>query len=134
MKASIRGLRLLPAALVFACLVPVDASAFEPHRGDAAVFSTRFQGRPMANGVRFDAQARVAAHRELPFGTQARVTNLRTGASTVVTISDRGPHTPGRVIDLSPRAAREIGFSTGVAPVEIRPLEPRPVAHRTAGR
>jgi rare lipoprotein A len=121
MLATIFGGRLLPVALAFACLVPCGAWAFEPQRGDAAIVSTSFQGRRMANGVPFDAKAPVAAHRTLPLGTRARVTNLRTGASTVVTISDRGPHTRGRIIDLSPRAAREIGLRDGVTRVEIRP-------------
>ncbi|MBX9595637.1 MAG: septal ring lytic transglycosylase RlpA family protein [Roseomonas sp.] len=130
MTTSILGFRLLPAALALACLVPLNAQAFEPQRGDAAVYSTRFQGRPMANGARFDTQAPTAAHLHLPLGTRAQVTNLRTGATTTVTITDRGPHTRGRIIDLSPRAAREIGFQTGVVPVEIRPVGNTRVAQR----
>ena len=76
----------------------------------------------MANGVPFNPNANHAAHRTLPFGTVAQVTNLRTGASTIVVISDRGPFTPGRVIDLSPHSARQIGMGIGLAQVEIRPL------------
>jgi rare lipoprotein A len=115
---------VIPALLALACLGPLAALAFEPQRGTAAVYdAARFAGRPMANGVRFDPAANHAAHRHLPFGTVARVTNLRTGASTIVVISDRGPFTPGRIIDLSPRSAREIGMGIGLAPVEIRPLE-----------
>jgi peptidoglycan lytic transglycosylase len=52
----------------------------------------------------------TAAHRTLPFGTSVRVTNPRTGASTVVIINDRGPFTRGRDIDLSRGAARAIGL------------------------
>lgn len=92
-------------------------------RGVAAMYHpTRFTGRRMANGVPFNPNANHAAHRTLPFGTVARVTNLRNGASTTVVISDRGPFTPGRILDLSPRSAREIGMEGGIAPVEIRPI------------
>ncbi len=114
---------LVPVLLALAGLAPLPAQAFEPQRGVAAVYdAARFAGRPMANGVRFDPAANHAAHRHLPFGTIARVTNLRTGASTIVVISDRGPFTRGRIIDLSPRSAREIGMGIGLAQVEITPL------------
>ena len=53
----------------------------------------------------------TAAHRSLPFGTRVRVTNRRTGRSIVVRINDRGPFVRGRVIDMTPAAARAIGFS-----------------------
>lgn len=114
--------RHLPALTVMACLVASVAWA-ETQRGNAAVYhATRFTGRPMANGQPFNPNASVAAHLTLPLGTRARVTNLRNGASTTVVISDRGPHTPGRILDLSPRAARDIGIHGGVTPVEIRPI------------
>ena len=112
-----------PALLVLAMLAPFPTQAFEPQRGVAAVYDAkRFAGRPMANGARFNPEANHAAHRHLPFGTIARVTDLRTGRSTTVVISDRGPFTRGRIIDLSPRSARELGMGIGLAQVEIRPL------------
>jgi rare lipoprotein A len=60
----------------------------------------------------------IAAHRSLPFGTRVRVTNRRNSRSVVVRIVDRGPFIRGRVIDLSPAAARVLGFS-GLAPVTL---------------
>ncbi len=60
----------------------------------------------------------TAAHRTLPFGTLVRVTNQHTGRSVVVRINDRGPFIRGRVIDLTPAAARALGFS-GLAPVDL---------------
>ena len=115
---------LLPAVLALAGVMPFGAEAFEPQRGDAAIYDARrFTGRPMASGERFHPDDPVAAHRHLPFGTRAEVTNLRNGRRTTVVISDRGPFTRGRVIDLSPRSAREIGMDGGVAPVEIRPVQ-----------
>jgi rare lipoprotein A len=114
----------MPALLALAglTLLPPQAAAFEPQQGQAAVYAKYFTGRPMANGQRFNPDLPHAAHRHLPFGTVAEVTNLRTGATTRVVISDRGPFTPGRIIDLSPRSARELGMNGGVAPVVIRPV------------
>jgi rare lipoprotein A len=60
----------------------------------------------------------TAAHRSLPFGTLVKVTNRRSQRSVVVRINDRGPFVGGRVIDLTPAAARAIGFS-GLAPVSL---------------
>jgi rare lipoprotein A len=115
---------LLPALLALGALPPAAAAASEPQRGQAAYYDAqRFTGRLMANGRPFDPEAAVAAHRHLPLGTVAEVTNLRNGARTTVVISDRGPFTPGRIIDLSPRSAREIGMiRAGVVPVEVRPV------------
>jgi rare lipoprotein A len=55
-------------------------------------------------------EALTAAHRSLPFGTKVRVTNKNNGYSVVVTINDRGPFVRGRVIDVTPAAARVLGF------------------------
>jgi rare lipoprotein A len=66
-----------------------------------------------------------AASKTLPLGTKALVSNLETGRSAVVTIEDRGPHVPGRIVDLSPATAEQIGLDhkQGVARVEVTPLE-----------
>ncbi|NKC32443.1 septal ring lytic transglycosylase RlpA family protein [Falsiroseomonas selenitidurans] len=103
---------------------PAIGHDFAPQRGIASYYHPeRFTGRPMANGERFDPNSNSAAHRTLPFGTVAVVTNLRNGESRTVVIEDRGPHVPGRIIDLSPRIAEELGMrEAGLARVEIRPL------------
>src|SRR6478672_1304971 len=67
--------------------------------------------RKTANGGRLDPSALTAAHRRLPFGAHVRVTNLKNGRSVMVRISDRGPFVRGRIIDVSPGAARALGFS-----------------------
>jgi rare lipoprotein A len=73
-----------------------------------------------ASGQPFRPDGLTAAHRKLPFGTQVRLTNPRTGASTIVIINDRGPFTPGLDIDLSRGAARAIGLtSIGTVCAEI---------------
>ena len=116
----------MPALLALAATLPTHAEAFEPQRGIAAIYDAqRFTGRPMANGRRVRPDHAVAAHPHLPLGTRAQVTNLRNGRSTTVTISDRGPFIRGRILDLSPRSAREIGMNGGLAQVEIRPAAAR---------
>ncbi len=66
-----------------------------------------------------------AASKTLPLGTKALVTNLQTGRAAVVTIRDRGPYVYGRIVDLSPSTAREIGIDRrqGLARVEVVPIE-----------
>jgi rare lipoprotein A len=82
----------------------------------ASVYS--YHGGHTASGERLNVSGLTAAHRTLPFGTMVRVTNRRNGRSVVVRINDRGPFTRGRVIDITPAAARALGFS-GVAPVTL---------------
>ncbi len=68
-------------------------------------------GGKTSSGERFAAEKLTAAHRTLPFGTLVRVTNLRNGRSVIVRINDRGPFGKGRIIDVSPAAARRLQFS-----------------------
>jgi len=84
--------------------------------GVAAVYS--YPNGKTASGERLDPGKLTAAHRTLPFGTVVRVINLTNGRSVEVRINDRGPFTKGRVIDVSPAAARQLGFS-GLAKVEL---------------
>jgi rare lipoprotein A len=78
----------------------------------------------MADGRRMDPDDDNAASKTLPLGTRALVTNLETGRQAVVTIQDRGPHVPGRIIDLSPATARQLGIDRhkGVAKVAVAPI------------
>jgi rare lipoprotein A len=73
-------------------------------------------GRRAAKNL--NAEALTAAHRTLPFGTKVLVTNMRNGHSVLVTINDRGPFVPGRVIDVTPAAARALDFS-GITKVTL---------------
>ncbi|MGZ5270741.1 MAG: septal ring lytic transglycosylase RlpA family protein [Ramlibacter sp.] len=93
--------------------------------GKASFYARRFAGRKMANGRPMDPNDDNAASKTLPLGTKARVTNLDTGRSALVTIEDRGPYVPGRIVDLSPATARKIGLEEqqGLAPVEVVPLQ-----------
>lgn len=75
----------------------------------------------MANGQRLRRASLTAAHRFLPFGTMVRVTDLETDRSVVVRITDRGPFPRGRIIDVSPAAARVLEMRrAGVAPVRLQ--------------
>jgi len=96
----------------------------KPRIGKASFYARMFAGRKMANGNKMDPQDRNAASRTLPLGTTAKVTNLKTGKSAVVRIEDRGPYVAGRIVDLSPATAREIGITPreGVTKVEVAPI------------
>lgn len=92
--------------------------------GKASFYAHMFEGRKMADGKAMDPKRNNAASRSLPLGTTAKVTNLDTGKSAVVTIQDRGPYVNGRIVDLSPATARAIGITTrqGVAKVRVAPI------------
>jgi len=88
--------------------------------GVASYYHDRFHGRKTANGERFDQGAYSAAHKTLPLGTRVRVTRLDSGKSLVVRINDRGPFKKGRIIDLSRRAARDLGMiQEGLTKVKV---------------
>ncbi|MHA1566198.1 MAG: septal ring lytic transglycosylase RlpA family protein [Alphaproteobacteria bacterium] len=92
--------------------------------GYASWYGIPFHGRITANGEVYDMNALSAAHKTLPFGTRVRITNLDNGSTLVLRINDRGPYVEGRVIDVSRRAARLLGFQhAGLANVHIV-LEP----------
>jgi rare lipoprotein A len=123
---------IVPAAVMLAAALPFAAMAEETagpaQRGEASFYHPeRFTNRPMANGDRFDPQSNAAAHRTLPLGTVAEVTNLENGQTRTVVIEDRGPFARGRILDVSPRTAEELGMrESGTAPVEVRPVGREP--------
>ena len=92
--------------------------------GKASVYAGKFSGRRMADGTPMDPRGDSAASKTLPLGTVAKVTNLQTGQSAVVTVRDRGPHVAGRIVDLSPASAQQVGLGhrQGVARVAVTPL------------
>jgi rare lipoprotein A (peptidoglycan hydrolase) len=99
---------------------PSDEDA-DTIRAVASWYGWRFHGRHTANGELYNMFSRTAAHKELPFDTYLRITNVSNGRSTIVRINDRGPFVPGRDIDLSYRAAADLGMlETGVEEVRIQ--------------
>jgi rare lipoprotein A len=102
-------------ALACALLFGIGSTA-QAQSGTASIYS--YKGGRTASGERTHPAGLTAAHRSLPFGTKVRVTNRRNGHSVVVRINDRGPFVRGRVIDVTPAAARALGFS-GLTPVAL---------------
>src|SRR5262245_44271916 len=100
-----------------AALAGVNGSA-RAESGIASLYSTRAIGTNTASGHHRDDDALTAAHKTLPFGSRVRVTNHANGRSVVVTITDRGPYSRGRIIDLTPAGGRVLGFS-GLARVTL---------------
>ncbi|MCC9165449.1 septal ring lytic transglycosylase RlpA family protein [Pontibacter harenae] len=90
-------------------------------QGKASYYSRKFQGRKMANGEPYRRRKLTAAHKTLPFGTKVKVTNLQSGKTVRVKITDRGPFISGRIIDLSEAAAKRLNYiKAGVVPVKIK--------------
>ena len=81
-------------------------------RGKASYYSNSLQGRRMSSGLKYHRDSMFCAHKRYDLGQMLQVTNLSNGKSVVVKVADRGPHTRGRIIDLSYAAAKQIG--TGV--------------------
>ena len=113
-----RSAEIRSAAFMTACCTAIlgGGSAAAAESGIASVYA--YSGSKTASGERASPGALTAAHRTLSFGTNVRVTNKRNGHSVVVRINDRGPFLRGRVIDVTPAAARALGFS-GLAPVTL---------------
>ena len=83
-------------------------------------------GRLTASGERFDPDDLTAASKTFPIGSTVRVTNPKTGKSVIVRINDRGPHVRGRSLDLSKRAAEELGITDkGVARLKVQRVDSR---------
>ena len=89
-------------------------------RGIASWYGRDFHGLRTSNGEIYDMYGISAAHKTLPMGTLVQVTHLGSGKQIEVRINDRGPFAPGRIIDLSYGAARQLGIvEAGLAQVEI---------------
>jgi len=92
--------------------------------GFASYYGRSFHGKRTASGDRYDAREMTCAHRRHPFGTVLRVTELESGRSVLVTVTDRGPFARGRVIDLSLAAARVLRIvERGVARVRVERVQ-----------
>lgn len=106
-------LAVLSAFAVISIQIP-RASAGNAHGSDAHGFTGLCafysESGHVASGGRFDPGSLTAAHRTLPFGTKVRVTDPKTGRSVIVTINDRGPFGKGRILDVTPAAARALGM------------------------
>jgi rare lipoprotein A len=100
-------------------MLVMATSTFAQEKGIASYYSEK-GNRKTASGERFSPDANTAAHKTLKFGTMVKVTNLNNQKSVIVRINDRGPFIRGRVIDLTPKTAKELGFySMGLTKVLV---------------
>jgi rare lipoprotein A len=105
----------------------IDGTWYYPHEqpdydetGIASWYGQAFHGKSTANGEMFDVDGLTAAHRTLPMPVNVQVTNLENGKSMVLRVNDRGPFAKGRIIDVSERAAKLLGFyEQGTARVRV---------------
>jgi rare lipoprotein A len=96
--------------------------------GEASWYGSDFHGRRTANGEIFSANAITGAHPTLPLPSYVRVTNQQNGRSVIVRVNDRGPYMPGRIMDLSHRAAEMLGYvNTGHAQIKAEYVGPAPL-------
>jgi len=119
MKCHVFTDRIFPIVSVVTTIffpIVLNGSSAMAESGVASVYA--YSSGKTASGERANPGGLTAAHRTLKFGTQVRVTNRRNGRNVVVRINDRGPFVRGRVIDITPAAARALGFS-GLAPVTV---------------
>ena len=138
-QAKILFFRLLP--LVFLALSGLAScrGSREASKGPAAprntytqkglgsYYASKFNGRATASGSIYRPGEMTCAHNTLPFGTLIRVTNTRNGRSVDVTVTDRGPHTKGYIVDVSRRAAVQLDIvEAGVVPVVVTVLKTVP--------
>jgi rare lipoprotein A len=113
---------LAGASFLSICLMNATMAAqlSQAESGIAAIHSGKTA--KTTSGETFNPEIMTAAHRSLPFGTMVRVTNTQNARSVVVRINDRGPFSRGRIIDVTPAAARALGFS-GLAAVKLSRAE-----------
>ena len=119
--------QLLGACALFSLLAGCASHDIDPRgydkTGMASYYGARHHGKRTASGEPFNQHGLTAAHPSLRFSSRVLVTNLNNDKSVVVRINDRGPHTRGRIIDLSRQAARQLDMlRSGTAKVRVQGL------------
>jgi len=110
---------VIKAILLIFGFTPLQAQDLQ--QGKASFYAKKFTGRKTASGERLHNDSLTCAHRTYPFGTMLKVYNPANGRTVIVRVTDRGPFIRGRIIDLSWRAAKELGIiSQGVAMVTVQ--------------
>jgi rare lipoprotein A len=109
---------IITLSLATVCLYEIATAQTE--EGIANFYSDKFQGRKTASGAVYDKNKLTASHKTLPYGTKVRVTNLENGKNVVVTVNDRLKSSNPAVIDVTRRAAQDLGFAkAGKAKVKV---------------
>ena len=94
------------------------------YNGVSSYYGPKFHGKLTANGEVFDMYGLTAAHKEIPFNTVVRVTNLDNNKSLILRINDRGPYIDGRILDCSYGAALKLDFvQQGTTEVKVRVIK-----------
>ena len=111
--------------IVFIAILLGFSALAQVQNGKASYYAKKLTGRQTASGERLHHDSLTCAHRTYPFGTLLKVTNPANGKEVIVRVTDRGPYVKGRIIDLSVRAARELGIlAQGIAPVTVEHYNP----------
>ncbi len=92
------------------CLLLSTSATYAQEVGLASFYHSFFNGKKTANGELFDNTKLTCAHKNLPFGTMLKVTNIENDQSVIVRVNDRGPYVKGRLLDVSLAAAKKLGF------------------------
>lgn len=104
--------------------IPAGAKPIETQTGLASWYGPPYHNRRGSNGEIYNMHAMTAAHRTFPLGSIVRVTNVKTGSTALVRITDRGPFIPGRIVDLSLAAARKVDvWQPGIAEVKVELMQ-----------
>ena len=112
-------------------IIVCDAAVAQTQTGKASFYSKRATGARTSSGERLHHDSLTCAHKTYPFGTLLKVTNQNNGKEVVVRVTDRGPHTRGRIIDLSWGAAKELGMlNHGVAMVRVEVVDKAHIPYR----
>jgi len=105
-------------------VIPAGTKPIETQTGLASWYGPPYHNRRGSNGEIYNMHAMTAAHRTFPLGSIARVTNVKTGSTVLVRITDRGPFIPGRIVDLSLAAARKVDvWQPGIAEVKVELMQ-----------
>jgi rare lipoprotein A len=114
--------------------IPAGITPLATEIGRASWYGPPYHNRVGSNGEVYNMHAMTAAHRTLPLGSIVRVTNLKTGQTALVRITDRGPFIPGRILDLSLAAARKLDvYLPGTAEVKVEVMQ-TPAPLETGGK
>ena len=106
------------------CIVTSITHLLGQKVGNATFYSKRAHGIRMASGIKYHKDSMFCAHKSYPFGTLLKVRNLKNNKTVIVKVTDRGPHSRNRIIDLSYAAAKELDMVRfGSVPVEITEYE-----------
>ena len=115
-----RHLGIVTLLVMLGTLVTLSQAVAQSEEGVANFYSDKFVGKKTASGEPYDKNALTAAHKKLAYGTKVKVTNVENGKSVVVTVNDRMGTSNPAVIDVTPKAAEELGFQkAGKAKVKL---------------